>query len=86
MHVVLIEIEFSCHLVVREVEPHDIPAEYPHAKGVMLAGKERGRHIVKASLAGLAQGALTLGLGVVEPLFSNIKTITPWTIDTVWPA
>jgi hypothetical protein len=41
----------------------------------MLAGKERGRHIVKASLAGLAQGALTLGLGVVEPLFSNIKLL-----------
>ncbi len=86
MHVVLIEIEFSCHLVVREVEPHKIQAEYPHAKGLMMAGKNRVRHIVKASLAGLAQVALPLGLGVVEPLFSNRKTLTPWTIDTVWPA
>ena len=73
-------------LVVREVEPHEIQAEYPHSKGLMMAGKDRVRQIVKASLAGLAQVALTLGLGVVEPLFSNLKTITPWTIDTVWPA
>ena len=52
----------------------------------MMTGKDRVRHIVKASLAGLAQVALTLRLGVVAPLFSNLKTSTYCTIDTVWPA
>ncbi len=52
----------------------------------MMASKDRVGHIVKASLAGLAQGALTLGLGVVTPLLGNLKTLTPWTTDTVWPA
>ena len=52
----------------------------------MMTGKDRVRHIVKASLAGLTQVALTLGLGVVAPLLRNLKTITAWTIDTVWPA
>ena len=86
MRVVLIEIEFLGHVVVREVEPHEIQAEYPHAKGLMMAGKDRVRQIVKASLAGLAQVALTLGLGVIAPLLGNIKTITMGTRDPVWPA
>jgi hypothetical protein len=52
----------------------------------MMASKDRVGQIVKASLAGLAQVALTLGLGIVTPLLGNLKTITPWTMDTVWPA
>ena len=52
----------------------------------MMTGKDRIRQIVKASLAGLAQVALPLGLGVVAPLLSNLKTITAWTTGTVWPA
>jgi hypothetical protein len=52
----------------------------------MMAGKDRVRQIIKASLAGLAQVALTLGLGVIASLLGNIKTITMGTKDTVWPA
>jgi len=86
MRVVLIEIEFLGNLVVREVEPHEIQAQYPHPQGLMMTGKDRVRHIVKTSLAGLAQVALPLGLGIVAPLLSNIKTIITWTKDTIWPA
>jgi hypothetical protein len=52
----------------------------------MMASKDRVRQIIKASLTGLAQVALTLGLGVIAPLLGNIKTITMGTRDTVWPA
>ena len=86
MRVVLLAIEFLGHVVVREVEPHAIQAPYPHPKGLRMTGKDRVRPIVKASLAGLAQVALTLGLGVIAPLLSNLKTLTAWTTDTVWPA
>ena len=72
--------------MVREVEPHEIQAQYPHPKGLMRTGKDRVRQSVKASLAGLAQGALTLGLGVVASLLSALKTLTTWTTDAVWPA
>ena len=72
--------------MVREVEPHEIQAQYPHPQGLMMTGKDRVRQIVKASLAGLAQVALTLGLGVIASLLRNLKTITTWTTDTVWPA
>ena len=54
--------------------------------GSMMAGQDRVGQIVKALRAGLAQVALTLGLGVITPLLGNIKTITMGTRDTVWPA
>jgi hypothetical protein len=86
MHVVLMEREFLCHLVVREVAPHDIQAQSPHPQGLLRPGKERVRQIVTTSLAGLAQGARTLGVGVVASWLRDLKTLTPWTTDAVWPA
>jgi hypothetical protein len=52
----------------------------------MMPGKDRVCQIVKASLAGLAQVALTLGLSVVASLLRDLPTVTTWTTDTVWPA
>ena len=80
------EIEFLGNLVVREVEPHEIQAQDPHPQGLMMAGKDRVRQIVKASLTGLAQGALTLRLSVVASLLRHLSTLTPGTTDTVGPA
>ena len=42
--------------------------------------------IVEAWLTGLAQIALTRGLGVVVPLFRHRRAITRGTMDTVRPA
>ena len=86
LHVVFMKIEFVGNLVVREVESHEIQAQYPHPQGLMMAGKDRVRQIIKASLAGLAQVALTLGLGVVTSLLGNVTTITLGTRDTLGPA
>jgi hypothetical protein len=86
MYVIFIEIEFLGNLVVREIEPHEIQAQYPHPQGLMMAGKDRVRQIVKASLAGRAQITLPLGLRVVMSLLRNLKPLTPWTTDPVGPA
>ena len=52
----------------------------------MVTGKDRVRQIVEALLTGLAEVALPLGLGIVTPLFGNLRTVTRWTLDTVGPA
>jgi len=52
----------------------------------MVAGKDRVRQIVEALLTGLAAVALTLGLGLVTPLFGHLRTVTRWTLDTIGPA
>src|SRR2546426_194060 len=67
MHIRGMEIEFCGNLVVRQVQPHEIQAQYPHPKGLMMTGEDRVRQIVEASLTGLAQVALTFGLSIVPP-------------------
>ena len=52
----------------------------------MMAGKEGVSPIVKTSLTGLAQGALTLGLRIVAPLFGDLRALTMGTLYPVWPA
>jgi hypothetical protein len=52
----------------------------------MMTGQNRVGHIVKAAFAALAEVTLRLRLGVIASLFRDGKTLTPWTIDTVWPA
>ena len=86
MRVVLLEIEFLGHVVVRAIAPHARQAQSPHPKGQMMTGKDRVRQIVEALLTGLAEVALTLGLGIIMPLFGNLRTVTRWTLDTVGPA
>ena len=85
LRVVLLEIACVGHWVVREVAPHARQAPSPHPQGVMRASKARLRPIVKASRAGLAQGALTLGWRVIPSLLGHSKTITMGTSDTLWP-
>ena len=78
--------QFFGNVVIREIEPYEIQAQYPYPQGLMMPGKDRVRQIIKASLTGLAHVALTLGLRVVTPLLRQLTTLTPWTTDTVWPA
>ena len=85
VYVIFIEIKSLGTLMVREIAPHTIPAQYPHAQGLMRPGTEGVRQIVKAALAGLAHGALALGLRVIRPWLRHCTTITPWTTDPVWP-
>ena len=63
------ESAFCGNWVIRQGEPHELPAQYPYPKGLMMTGADRVRHLVEASLTGRAQVALPLGLGIVAPLF-----------------
>jgi hypothetical protein len=52
----------------------------------MMTGKDRVSQLVEASLTGLAQLALTLGRGLVAPLFRDLRAVARWTRDAVRPA
>jgi len=86
MHVRLVEIEFLGHLSIREVQAHEVQAQHPDPKRLMMTSKDRVGSIVEVAATGLAQVALTLGLGVVTTLFGDLRAVTGWTTDTVWPA
>jgi hypothetical protein len=52
----------------------------------MMTGKDRVSSIVEVAVTGLAQVALTLGLGVITTLFGELRAVTGWTTNAVWPA
>lgn len=52
----------------------------------MVPGKDRVSQIIEAPLTGLTQVALTLGLGLVAPLFRHLRAAASWALDTVRPA
>jgi hypothetical protein len=86
MHVRLVEIEFLGHLSSREVQAHEVQAQNPDPKRLMMTSKDRVGSIVEVAATGLAQVALTLRLGVVTTLFGDLGAVTGRTTDTVWPA
>ena len=40
MHAILVAIEFLSNLVVRQVKPQEIQAQYPYPKRLMMTGKD----------------------------------------------
>jgi hypothetical protein len=52
----------------------------------MMTSKDRVGSIVEVAATRLAQVASTLGLGVVTTLFDELRAVTGWTTNAVWPA
>ena len=73
MHVSLVEIECLGNLSIREVQAHEVQTQNPDPQRLMMTGKDRVSQIVEVSATGLAQVALTLGLGVVATLFGDLR-------------
>jgi hypothetical protein len=52
----------------------------------MMTGKDGVGSLVEVAVTGRAQVALTLRLSVVTTLFDDLRAVTGWTTDAVWPA
>jgi hypothetical protein len=76
-------IEFLGHVRMREVQAHAGQAQPPDPQRVMLPSKDRVGASVEVAAPGLAQGALTLGLGLVTTLLGDLRAVTDWTTDAV---
>lgn len=86
MDVIFVQIEFLGDLRIRKIESHEIQTQNPHPKRLMMASKDRVSQIVETSFTRLTQVTLTLGLGVVVPLFDDLWTLTMWALHPIWPA
>jgi hypothetical protein len=86
MHVRLVEIEFLGQVSIREVQAHAGQAQNPDPKRLMMTSKDRVASIVEVAVTGLAPVALTLGLGVITTLCGELRAVTGWPANGVWPA
>ena len=71
---------------MRAVQAQAGQAQTPDPQRLMMTSKHRVGSIVDVAAPGLAQVALTLGLGVVPTLWGDLRAVTTCTTDTVWPA
>jgi hypothetical protein len=58
LHVGGVQIELRANLPVREVQPHEVEAQYPHSKRLMITGQRRAGEIVEAARTCFAPVAL----------------------------
>jgi hypothetical protein len=86
MHVRLVEIECLGQLSIREIQAHAVQAQNPDPKRLMMTSTDRVSSSVEVAGTGLAQVALTLRLSVVTTWFDDLRAVTGWTTNAVWPA
>jgi len=85
MHVRRVALECLGHVSMRYVQAHEVQAQHPDLKRVRMTSTNRVGSIVEVAATGLAQVALTLGLGVVTTVVGDRSASTGWTTDAVWP-
>src|SRR5215213_9555959 len=86
LHVRGVQAEFLRNLPVREVQAHEIEAQYPHPQRLMVPGQRRAGEVVEAPGAGLTPIALSMRLRVVAPIADDRVTATPGTAHAFRPA
>src|SRR5512143_4157106 len=63
VHVILIQPQLACDLLVGKIQPHPVQAQHPGAPGWMMPSKDGPREIVKRASASLTAVLLSVRLG-----------------------
>ena len=85
LDVIRIQIQFSGDLKIGEVEPHEIQAQYPNPKRLMMAGQDRPGQVIEATAAAFATVALALPLGLVMTITDHRMARTTGTANAIGP-
>lgn len=86
LNVVLIQSQFPGDLSVRQVQAHEIQAQYPDPERLVMARQNCPGQIIEAFPAPVAQVALPVPLGVVTPVAHDFKAAAFGALDALRPA
>jgi hypothetical protein len=70
--IVTVQIQLVRDLLIREIQPHEIEAEQPDAKWLVVTGKNRPGEVVEPLSTDGALIPLSFRLGFVVPLFRDL--------------
>jgi len=65
LHIILVQAQFPGNLSIGEVQTHEVQAQNPDSKGLVVSCQNRPGQIVKPYAARLAQVALPIPLGLI---------------------
>ncbi len=79
-------IQLLGNLVIRQIQAHEIQAQYPHFQRLMMSCKNGVRQIIKACVTVGTRIALTCGFRVIKAALDDLCGLTRWARDAIWPA
>ena len=85
MDVVLIQAQFPGDLLIGEVQPDEIQAQYPDPKRLVMAGQDRSGQVVEATAAAFATVALAVALFLVMTVADHRMARTTRTAHAIGP-
>ena len=86
LDVVAVHVEFLGDLQARQIQAHEVEANYPGAQGLVMAGEDGSGEVVKPSLTSVAEETLAMRLGVVTSIFDDGFGRAMGTGDEVGPS
>src|SRR6266446_2443777 len=86
IRITLIDRQLVCHLLIGQIQPHEIQTQYPHLQRLMMSGKDGVSQIIKAFVTVVTLIALTGRLRVIKAALDDLVGLTRWAGDTIWPA
>src|SRR2546422_3459882 len=84
--ITLIDGQLVCNLLIRQVESHEIQAQYPHFQRLMMSSKDGVGQVIKAFVAVVALIALTGRFRVITATLDGVFGLTRGTHAAVGPA
>jgi hypothetical protein len=86
LNVVAVHVEFLGDLQARQVQPHEVQANDPGLKGLVVACEDGPCEVVKPPLTSVAVVALAMRLGVITPVLDDRLGRAVGADDPVGPA
>src|SRR5208337_2818861 len=85
LSIVTIQIQLMSNLLIREIQPHEVKAEHPHAQRLVVTGKDRPGEVVEPLPTGVALILLSFRLRFVASLFRDLGRVAVGAGDPLEP-
>jgi len=86
LNVVFVQVKLGCNLQVRQIEAHQVKAQYPDPQGLMVAFEDGSGKIVEVAATALAMIPLASRLGLIMSMPNNLAAAAIRAPCTVWPS
>lgn len=85
LNVVLVQVELSRYLLVRQIQAHQVKAQYPDPQRLMVAFEDGSGKIVEVGATTFAMVPLASRLGLIMSESNNLAAAATGAPCTVWP-
>lgn len=86
MNVATVKPQLFCNLLIGQIQSHEVEAQDPNFKGLMMPGKDGTGKVVETLSAFFTLITLPGRFFFIETSSDNSPGVTKWTLSSFWPA